>query len=220
VAEIWNIAVLLLISFVLIVFSRIMKTRGMRGVFLFLALLTWNVALFLSPVVPHGCSPVLGLGILSMAISEVIGAVFWSRRVLRPCVHVKRYHNVVGNIAGAILCIGFLIYQVSSSLPSWNTIIYVALVSVGFTSFFVQHLFDNIEICANGVLLGSELKRWEEYESFAWKREKDDGVHLKLYWKSWPGRATRLIVPPEDRETTQQLLDANLQDLTVVETYS
>ncbi len=77
----------------------------------------------------------------------------------------------------------------------------------------ILSLFERTEICGNGVWRGGRFLPWEEYVSFSWKWETTDSVELTLVPKSGIWGSTRLVVPPANRETVQQLLEANLPDV-------
>ena len=94
-------------------------------------------------------------------------------------------------------------------------IIFSGLITVSMIIFIILFVFGKIEICGNGVWLDERFYRWQEFESFYWKGQTKDGLELRLVSKSWLCRTTRLMARPEDREAVQQLLEANLPDLTL-----
>ena len=75
-------------------------------------------------------------------------------------------------------------------------------------------LFEKVEICGNGVWQFNGLQPWNEYKSFFWGKNITGRVELTLKSKQWFSlpRSTTLMVPLEDRETVQQILESNLPE--------
>jgi hypothetical protein len=213
----WVIAVLLLISFALVLFGKIAKTRGMNLGFFCLGMAVWSVGawLLLAEKNDSAILVILSFPPTSGAIADLIARPIWRRRVIPPCVRVERLsQSGIAMTIVFLLFIAFFIYFLvtEESLHSFGMIIFFGLMTVPVIICLIQVRFEKIEICGNGVWQDGRLWPWAEYESFSWKRKTADSVELRLVSKSlsW---TTQLMVPPEDRETVHQLLDAHLPDL-------
>jgi hypothetical protein len=213
VAEMWNIALLLVVSFVLMVFGRIAKKRTMFTVLRLLGCGAWMAAVFLSIGRDYALT-ILSLLCLFSAVSDAIAVPVFRRRAIPPCVREKRSWRYVA-IVIASYCFGaaILIYlMVLESRRSLNFALNMAPLVPALIISAVLSLFERTEICANGVLLGSRLSPWEDYESFAWEQKKDDKVELRLKRKSDVWQWLRLVVSPENHEAAQKILVAHLPD--------
>jgi hypothetical protein len=210
------------ISFVCLILSRIAKDRRRESPLIYMAILGFTAVAFLTGGMDmQSAMVVMGFLILSLAVAELIARSILKRRIITPRVRVKRSNN--SNIP--LILIGFVV--VSSGLypliqdfqeilihRCFGTIVPYALAMTTFIIIFALAIFEKIEICGNGVWDRGRLSPWYEYASFEW-HETDDKVELKLWSKSWlsPPRSTRLSVPPGDRETVHQWLEANLPEL-------
>jgi hypothetical protein len=212
----WKIAVLLLVSLVLMVLGRIVKTRWVGVILGCLGVGAWSAAGFLSLGSDHAYSAWCGSLILFMALSDTAGIPVWKRRALPPCVSAKRYGSAFLIVISA-LCIAQIIAAVFFSLRSFDRMLVTAPVAVAITIYTVQVLFDRVEICANGVRRGWSLSPWDDFESFAWDQKKGDKVELRLKRKSEVWQWLRLSVPPEDREAAQKILEAHLPETSIAE---
>jgi hypothetical protein len=219
VADIWMTAVLLLVMFVLLVFGRIAKAQRTRTVFLFLALAAWGAAWWsLSLDKRYAYSALIGPLILFSAIFDLIGIYVWRRRVLTPCVTAKRYSSAAAKVITSVCFIGLAISVFFPYRDSLDMLLAGAPLAVAMIIYAVLFLFDTIVLCANGILEGSNLWAWDEFEYFAWERKMGDKVELRLLKREsdvW--QQLRLLVPPEDRDATQKILAAHLVDITPVE---
>ena len=213
----WLIAALLLISFALIVLVKIAQTWRMYWIFLSLEIAVWIVIMKLL----YGrnfseFTPILGLAISSSAVSDLIKVPIWRSRVVPPCVRVKIPGQIWANIIYlffAFLFVVFLIYL--PFIHGWRPFgmtAYMGFTTAAFITWFILILFEKIEICGNGLWRNGGLQPWKKYESFSWNQYTTDGNELRLVSKS--GLFTSLVVPPEDRQTVQQILEPNLPELT------
>jgi hypothetical protein len=217
----WVIAVLLLIFFALLVFSKTAKTRKMNFVFLCLAMAVYIVVAFLLTWKDdynwdYSFNAVMGFVFLSMAISDLIAVPISRRRGIPPCVRVKRHQSGIYNIAMALMLIAFVIFLITTeSFRSLPSILWSGPMTVTIIIWLILVVSEKIKICANGLCQSGRFQPWDEYESFCWKWETKDSLELRLVSKPglWICSTTRLIVPPEDREAVNQLLEANLPNL-------
>jgi hypothetical protein len=140
-----------------------------------------------------------------------------SRRILPPCVPVRRTRRrrLAQRIASvlcwpAVVLLLIYLWNRNVSLEAFSVYGFVLImITLGFN--FAQP--QKIEICRNGLLKDHELRGWDQYLCFFWKGETKDGFELRL--PSYGiNTVTRLVVAPKDRETVQQILEANLQDRT------
>jgi hypothetical protein len=221
----WVIAVLLLITFALLVLSKISKTRKMNGVFTLLALAavlaTMLAAWFLAPRNDNILGAITGFLFISLTITDVIARPILKRRVMPPCVRVKRIESRIGRIVPPFLvfsCIAFAIYVMVTgrSWRSFGTSLNMGCLTVWMTYCLVLILFERIEICGDGVLQIGGLQPWDGYESFSWDWNTPACVELRLVSRSWLSTSPRLLVPPQDREAVQQVLEAHLPDLSAL----
>ena len=213
----WVIAGLLLISFALFFFGKIAKTRGITTVLVLMGIAVWWVAVFHTWKEDYTLFfIILGFLLLSGPSSDLIAIPILRRRVIPPCVRVKRHRAGIYNIILLFFVIAFVISLLATeSFRSPDMIIFSGLITVSMIIFIILFVFGKIEICGNGVWLDERFYRWQEFESFYWKGQTKDGLELRLVSKSWLCRTTRLMARPEDREAMQQLLEANLPDLTL-----
>jgi hypothetical protein len=210
----WAIGALLLIAFALMLFGRITKRRGMSWVFPLLGIAAWIVV---SPLAIHGLSnddrfALGGLFLFSMFIANLIAIPILRRRVIPPCVRVKGASQS-GNIAMIIVIALVIFLLVTGRFHPFGLMIFFGLLVVFMIITLIRSLFGKTEICGNGVWQSGSFGLWEEFESFSWQWKTKDSVVLNLVPKSWVWPTTRLVVPREDREAVQQLLEANLPDL-------
>jgi hypothetical protein len=212
----WGTAVLFLISFALILFSRIAKKRETGLVFGFLGIAVWGVAAFLAPKNDEAFFAIMGILNASLAFSDLIAIPILRKRVMPPCVRAKKASQS-GNIAAIIVSFLFLAFVifvlVTGGLSGLGWMIFLGLSTVSLIIYLLLLLFDKIEIWGNGLWQCGKFQPWEEYKSFSWKWKTKDSIELGLVLKSeiWP--AIRLVVRSEDREAVHQLLEANLPDL-------
>jgi ankyrin repeat protein len=222
-ADMWVIAVLLLLTFVLILFAKIAKTRRMRSVFLCLTLAVWCVVAYQAYLMPYDFYDafwIFSLPFVFQAIADLIALPILRRRVIPPCVRVRR--TQIYKIVVSFFCIAFGILFVNVSFSSPRMMLFAGIMTASMIIYLILSLSERVEVCGNGVwqyggLHGLQwLRPWEEYESFSWKGETKDSVVLWLVpksWRSWIFPCDRLLVAPEDREAVHQLLEANLPDL-------
>ena len=217
----WLIVALLLIFFALAVLGKIAEMREMRWVFLFLAMVVWFVIVEFSRNVSE-FGPVLGLALLSVAVSDLIKVPIWRRRVVPPCVRVKGLgHILILNIIltlSMFLFIAWLIYSlVTDGWHPFRMTVSLGLLTVAGIIWFILILFEKVEICGNGLWQNWKLQPWDRYKSFSWKQNTTDRDELRLVPKSEliTSNPTRLLVPPEDRETVQHILEPHLPELTI-----
>lgn len=165
---------------------------------------------------------------LLLVIARMIARPILKRRIMPPCVRVKRIERDDGVIVAFSFGVAAGVFIIVSQ---WSELSLGSLLDGGcFTIFWtywlVSILFEKIEICGDGVIQTSGfsgLHPWEGYASFSWERKTTDGVELSLVSKSWLSKSTsttRLLVPPQHREAVQQVLDANLPDLSAIEVNS
>ncbi|MGO9117444.1 MAG: hypothetical protein ACLQPD_07490 [Desulfomonilaceae bacterium] len=227
--EMWVIAVLLGLSWTLILTGKIAKILDMSyKMFLRFGVLFCVAAgapLFLVIILELRKDPwslfLAALTILLTAVLDLIAA-FSKGEVTPPRVPVKKPGQ--GRIArtakkvASFLLMGFVLYFVlRGSLPSlgqmsgWDMtacgLFTMAAIINGF-----QSLFQRVEICGNGLWHEGTIKPWEAFEFFSWTGITKDGVELRLQAKSADHGTTRLMVRFEDREVVQQILEANLPD--------
>jgi hypothetical protein len=206
----WIVAVLLFISFVLLIFRSNAKTRIMRDILFCAAMAIGFVAVFLTPKTDDYDSAIMGFLCASIVISELIAIPVQRKRVIPPCVRVREAgQDRIIMIIGALLCIAFVVYLLVSS---GRTLRY-GIIPAYFIIIAVLRLFEKTEICSNGLWQYGQLQLWEGYDSFSWTRNRDDSVELALVSKSWiEFPLSWLTVAPEDREAVHQILEANLPD--------
>lgn len=212
----WVIAVLLLISFSLFLFTRIAKTLSLHWVFVCLGMAVWSLVMFLTSKNESAFAATFGFLYLSGAVSDLIAIPILRRRVIPPCVRVEKPDQ--GGWEVIVACFGLFaplvfIVVVTESLHSTWIILFMGFMSGSFIIYYIVYQVGKVEICGNGVWHSGRLHPWEEYESFSWKWRTKDSVELKLASKSWLCPSTRLMAPSEDREAVQQLLEASLPDL-------
>lgn len=137
------------------------------------------------------------------------------RRVLARCIPVRRTrrrrlarHLVSVLCWPAVVLLLVNLWERNVSLEAFS--------GVGFASIMITMAVNSwpskkIEICKNGLLLGDELRAWEQYECFLWKQETQDGLELRLPLKEGltTRSITRLVIAPEDRGIVQNILEAN-----------
>jgi hypothetical protein len=208
----WIIAGLLLVTFIWFLLGRIVRTRRTFSVYFWLGMAAWGIAAYLSPHDDYVHNAVVGLPLLFIAVSDVIAGPVWRRRVIPPCVRAKRPESMAGKVFVGIVGIGIIISMISDSLHSLSNMLLAGPLTAAMIIWVVLALFEKIEICANGILVASRLRPWDEFESFAWERKGNERVELRLRRKSSVWRWIRLVVPPEDREAAQQILEAHLVD--------
>jgi hypothetical protein len=131
------------------------------------------------------------------------------------CVRVKRIRlrRFAGHIVSALCwpAVVLLLVYVWNRSVSWETFSVVGFVSILITMGVNFSPSKRIEICRKGLLQGDQLLPWKYYECFFWKGETEDGVELRLPFRT-DNSMTRLVVAPRDGEAVQQLLEENLQD--------
>jgi hypothetical protein len=187
----WAIAVLLVISFILLLFRSIAKTLSMREIFLCAAIAMGLVAVSLTPRSDdYAHSSILGFLCASIIIFELIAIPISRRRVIPPCVRVRDAgQDRILCIIGALFFVAFVVYLM---VTSGMTLRY-GIIPAYFIIIAVLRLFEKTEICSNGLWQNGKLQRWEDYESFSWKWNRDDNVELWLISKSWLKLQTPLI---------------------------
>jgi hypothetical protein len=212
------IGALLLISFALLLFSRIAKTRSMSSAFVLLGMAVWSVACFHGWKNNSALNALVGFPLIFFLICDLIARPILRRRVIPPCVRVRRLRSDITNIIeyfGLFSAIAFVIYLlVTGSLLSFG-IRWLGLAAISIIIFLVLDLVEKTEICGNGIWQNGRLQPWEEYKYFSWKRRTEESIELRFVSKSWISDSTRLTVPFEGRQAVLQLLGANLPDLSV-----
>ena len=218
----WLIAVLLVIVFALTLLGKIAETREMHWVLTLLAIAVWIVIMKLLDV--RNVSefwPILGLALLSVAVSDLIAIPIWKRRFVTPCVRVtklgqSRILYIISSLS-FFLSIAWLIHSpVTDGWHPFGNTVFLRLMLVTGIIWFILNLFDKIEICWNGLWQKGRLQPWDRYKTFYWQHNTTDRDELRLVPKSelLTSNPTRLLVPPEDRETVQHILEPNMQELT------
>ena len=154
-----------------------------------------------------------------MPFFELIAIPILRRRVMHPCVRAKillsGIYRIIRSIWFFFVIAFFVFFLLTESLERLRSSGMILLLGPGTGAsiiFLILILFEKIEICGNGLWQFNRLLPWEEYESFSWEWKTESHVELKLVSRTW-GWSTSLIVLPEDREAVQQLLEANLPDL-------
>jgi hypothetical protein len=214
------LVVLLLMSFALFLFSRIVEKRMLPAFFFsgsvlfFIAwLLAWKIECLLAWKIDL-TNALGGFLMFFIMAPEVLAAPILRRRVIPPCIRVKTIGRSYVSTAFIIVCSVCILFSpyfpfvVLEMSPTFGNIVS----GVGFTATLIIlvtfFLYEKIEICGNGVWQSLVFIPWSEYEAFAWHRKTENEIELKL----WPGRI-QLTVPPERREAVYQLLAANLPEL-------
>jgi hypothetical protein len=213
--EMWMIAVLLFISFALLLYAKIAKTQRMPPVFLWLGVAVGMVAMYLEYLMSYDTLAVVGFLLLFQPISDLIALPILRNRVMPPCVRVRR--TPIYKIVVSFFCIAFGILFVTETFRAPRMMLFPGLMTACITIYLILFLSERVEVCRNGVWKYGWLQwlqPWEVYESFSWEgRTKDSVVLLLVPKKAWISYLSdRLLVAPEDRKTVQQLLEANLQD--------
>ncbi len=219
----WILVVFLFSFFALCLLAGTVKIEKARIVLLILGWAIWGVAWFLAKGNDTVSRAIFPCGFFGLAISHLIPTLIMRRLVSPPCVRVKRpgqgrfeMISCVTTISLlAIACLSYL--AVTGSLRYFGGMPGYGLWTLCLAIMALNTLYYcRIEICGNGFWQGGggppRLNSWEEYESFCWRGEAKGGVELKLVSKPgfWP--TTLLVVPHEDREAVQQILEANLPD--------
>ncbi len=111
----WGIAALLLIAFALTLFAKIAKTRWMGVVFVLLGMGVWFSAGFwcLRLRNEDALFAIMTFPMLSSVIADLIAIPILRRRVIPPCVRVKRHQNRFADILlilASFLSIAFIVY--------------------------------------------------------------------------------------------------------------
>ena len=139
------------------------------------------------------------------------------RRIPPRCVRVRRTrrrrfarHLVSVLCWPAVVLLLLNLRERNVSLEEFSGVGFVSLMITMGVNFWPSKI---IEICRKGLLVGDELRAWEQhYECFFWKGETGDGVELWLQAEYADSGSIRLTVRPEDREAVQQLIEAKLPD--------
>lgn len=211
----WWIAALLLISFALILFSRIAKTSDTRWI-----VGGWGIAIGASAIIfvqgdRSSIYTIMGLLLLFPTASKLIGIPVWKRRVISPRFGPKRAgrRTLIGLsfLFGCLACVSF--FALTGEMASFGIIFFRGAFAATVLMQLALNLFERIEICANGIWHDWRLQLWEEFGSYSWDGAKKDGVVLTVASKSSVGAYTRLVVPREDCEAVQALLEAHLPNL-------
>lgn len=215
--QMFAIAILLCVSFALILSSKIAKAQG-PDLNLFLGMAVWGAVMLLTAGDDAIFGPVLACGLVFLAVSDLVVLILSRRQVAPPSVRVHkldRGRRIAGPIIffGGFLFILFLLYMIPTRyFHSFGRMLEWGLWTVTIAIWFILALLERIEICGNGVWQHSTLQPWEEFGSFSWTKETKDGLGLKLDPKNTALAETRLQVRPKDREVVQQILKANLPD--------
>jgi hypothetical protein len=210
----WVIAVLLPISFVLLVLARIVKKQSMFLVLLFCGVAV-GFAAFLTCTDHSARAAIGGFLLVFLALSELIAISVWKRRVAPPSVLVKSVGREWVFYAIALcLWIVFVVYRFCTEGfdRSWGSV-HMGLLTLWMIMMAILGLFSVTEICVDGIRRNGMLRKWKAFESFSWERNASDGVQLTLVSDSSVYPTTRCMVRPEDREAVQQLLKEHLPDL-------
>lgn len=208
-------ALLLLIAFAMILFSRIAKNRRIRWVLLCLGAGVWSVvSCWIGTRGNDGAFlALLGFPLISAASSDLIALPILRRRVILPCFRVRRTPLYKTVHSFFLIAIGILILAWSFGSP--KLMLWSVLVTASIIIYLVLVLSERVEVCGNGVSQYRGVRPWEDYESFSWKGKTKYGVELWLMpksWRSWVVPSDRLLVAPGDREAVQQLLEGHLPD--------
>jgi hypothetical protein len=180
--------------------------------------LTWSAYIFVIALI-HSVEGIqnapifLALVLATLALVECIARPIVRRRIVPPCVRVKESSkaDIIGIVAW--LCLSILIIY----LAVVTELVFASVVSLLLITGFAVLLWrETAEICAAGIWRWWAFHKWDEYKSYS-LTTKDENVvvELKPGEKSWGSErlSVRFIVPPEDRETVQRLLEANLPEL-------
>ncbi len=173
------------------------------------------VAAFLARNNDDAYDATIGFAWLSVAIADLIAIPILRRRLIPPCVRVKKasQSGAIAMTVVSFLFTAFVIFLlVTKSLRSFGMMIFMGLTTVSIIIYLILGLFEKIQICGNGVWRNGWFSSWEEFKSFSWQWKTKDSVELKLSYRSWIW-PTRLVVTREDRETVHQLLEANLPEV-------
>ncbi len=225
--EMWLIALLLGLSWTLILTAKIAKMLDMSyKMFLRFGVLScvaagtpWILVIILKV---RNDPESLFWASWPILCHEVFGLIsaFSKGDVVPPCVPVKRPGQ--GRIArtakelASFLLMGFVLYFAArgpfpslGQMSGWDMLgcglFTMAAIILGYRS-----LFQRVEVCGNGLWHEVTIKPWEAFESYSWTGETKDGVELRLQAKSAGGGTTPLMVLFEDREVVRQILEANL----------
>ena len=108
-----GIAVLLLISFALLLYAKIAKTQRMYPVFLWLGVAVGLVAMHLEYLMSSDNFAVFGFLLLFQPISDLIALPILRNRVMPPCVRVRK--TPIYKIVVSFFCIAFGILFVTET---------------------------------------------------------------------------------------------------------
>ena len=214
------IATLLLISFALFFLGPIAKTQRLKLVFLLSGVAVWNVTAFVTKQNDFAFDAIMVFPFVSLAASYLIAPTILRRRLMPPRVLVKGGSTsgiakfLISSVTFFWIAV-FCFQVVTGGMHSIGSIVFTGFMTVSMVVCLILILFERTEIGGNGLFRLGGLQSWEEYDSFSWECKKPDDVELRLESTSWLGKphSTRLRVPPEDRETVQQILEAHLPDL-------
>ncbi len=212
------IGALLVISFALLLFGRIAKTRSICAAFLVLSGAVWSTAYFFgwrNDTASSVLGVLMGFPLISFLITNLIARPVLRRRVISPCIPVRIIRSGIAYIALILLVALGIFLLVTGSLRSFGMTVFAGLVTTSVIIYLILDLIEKTEIWGNGVWQNGSLQAWEDYKCFSWKHETEESIELRLEPKSWIGGSTRLTVPFEDRQAVLQLLEANLPDLSV-----
>lgn len=211
----WVFAGSLLIVFAFLFFGKISKNHWMSVVLGCLGCIVWFIAVSLEGKDVYMFNAGLGFMILFNPVSDLIAMPTLRRRLVAPCIPVKKYRATIYNIIILFLLLAAIIIAIIVSLRDFVLLPISGPAAVSLIIWGLLIVLGKIEICRNGVWKNRRLNPWEQYECFSWALNPHDNHELSLVSK-W-GSSTRLVVSPEDREAVHQLLEANLPDATSIE---
>jgi hypothetical protein len=211
----WVFAGLLLIAFAFLFFGKISKNRWMSVVLGCLGCIVWFIAVSLQGKDVYMFNVGLGFMILFNPVFDLIAMPILRRRLVAPCIPVKKYRATIYNIIILFLLFAAIIFAIIVTLRDFMFLPIFGPAVVSYIIWGVFIVLGKIEICRNGVWKDERLYSWEDYKYFSWALNPHDNFELRLVSK-W-GSTMRLVVPLEAREAVSQLLEANLPDATGIE---
>jgi len=148
--------------------------------------------------------------IVATVVWAWVGWAWWQRRQAGPLL-LEFEPNQGPSLRSALLvvmaavAVGSLIVGVTTPGVTMEDIAQ-ALRTSSIGALIVAPMFFKQQIRQHGVLVDSQLVRWQKITSYAWERNKSHELTLRLY-TSLPFFATRRIVmPPIYRDKVEELL--------------
>jgi hypothetical protein len=160
----------------------------------------------------------VGLLFVSLMLVGLIAHLIQRSRFRPPFVRISRFG--FGNAVFATFVLAVAVFSIWLGLYAPSRVPDVIAFSIAALCFpvIMITLKERTEICGAGVWHHGELHTWDDFESFFWTRKdkkspvvalKRAGTKPDQLWDS-----LRLTVPPENVEAAEQLLSANLKDIT------